>query len=354
MGLIYANRKQRGYWPSPGEWLVHDPDYRYVGSVGLSNAINYCSANSSSSFILVRNGFIVAEEYFGGATSATVIDGKSFAKSLIGAAIGVALNRGDLSSINQSVSGILGPWPNNPNYADLKIRHLLDHTSGVNVDAAAMMATNDWTAYILASTPAFAPGTNFLYNSGNMLASAVIKAVTGLSVSEYLNTYLFTPIGITSYTWIGDKAGNTWGDGGFSATPRDFLRIGLLFQSDGLWNGERILPVHYMDLATAPALLPAANKTAVSVWNTTPEPLVVDKPFDYGWDFICRSITGVPTETFFAFGGNGTIVGMLPKSTMDAVFIRTGSVVGIHSDETFMETLAGHVVSSLGVQTTQI
>lgn len=61
------------------------------------------------SLLVARHGKLVAENYFGGADSATVFDLRSVTKSVVSMLTGIAVQNGKLPNM-----GICGGWPSHP------------------------------------------------------------------------------------------------------------------------------------------------------------------------------------------------------------------------------------------------
>ncbi len=106
----------------------------------------YLSQNNTDAIIIIQNGEIVHERYFGTFTQSEKHNGYSVAKSLTNAAVGVAIYEGDIKSLESDVFSLL------PNYAafenrGLTVRHLLQMQSGIkflnNEHYAQMMESAD-------------------------------------------------------------------------------------------------------------------------------------------------------------------------------------------------------------------
>ncbi|HEX7457612.1 MAG TPA: hypothetical protein VF301_04170, partial [Ginsengibacter sp.] len=57
---------------------------------------------------------------------------------------------------------------------------------------------------------------------------------------------LFHKIGIYHTSFEPDASGTYVGSSYINATARDYARFGLLYYNDGIWNGERILPIGWV------------------------------------------------------------------------------------------------------------
>jgi CubicO group peptidase (beta-lactamase class C family) len=95
-------------------------------------------------------------------------------------------------------------------------------------------------------------GERFHYASIDTSAlGAVLQAVTGKSLSEYLTERLWQPLGAESdATWIIGADGLERASGNFNATLRDYGRLGVLLANDGARDGQQIVPKDYLLEAT--------------------------------------------------------------------------------------------------------
>lgn len=96
------------------------------------------------------------------------------------------------------------------------------------------------------------PDTRYSYASiePDVLGVAV-RAATGKTLSAYLQQKIWQPIGTESdATWMIDAEGYELAHFGFSATLRDYARLGRLLAHDGAWNGRPLIPAQWMIDAT--------------------------------------------------------------------------------------------------------
>ena len=109
-----------------------------------------------------------------------------------------------------------------------------------------------------------------------MVLSGVVARLLGPGgpYRDFLQERLFGPLGMTSATPGFDDAGS-WVAGSYvHATARDFARFALLYLRDGIWGGERLLPVGWVDLGRAPRSVdPDDGNLFGAHWWTRDDPL---------------------------------------------------------------------------------
>jgi CubicO group peptidase (beta-lactamase class C family) len=97
-----------------------------------------------------------------------------------------------------------------PDWADITVRHLLNHTSGLpELDATALASldvnhehTVDEVVALIQDesvVPTFTPGSSFAYiNAGYYLLGAIIERASGSTYGQYLDQHIFQPLDLTS------------------------------------------------------------------------------------------------------------------------------------------------------------
>nr|WP_245471329.1 serine hydrolase domain-containing protein [Bradyrhizobium genosp. SA-3] len=183
--------------------------------------------------LVVRNGKLAFERYFKGADEIpghiygrrvetvafdadTLHDMKSVSKSVASLAVGIAIDRGLIRSVDEPI------WSFFPELADLRspekdrirLAHVLSMSMGLkwveatpatgdyDNDEARMHMAWDPCRYVLGLPVTAAAGQEFFYNTGALtLVSAIIRKATGRPLDEFARETLFEPLGITSTAW---------------------------------------------------------------------------------------------------------------------------------------------------------
>lgn len=120
---------------------------------------------------------------------------------------------------------------------DIRVRHLLDHTSGLPnytdiegfpADSQKPFTREEMVGWFASRPLEFEPGTRWSYtNSGLYLAGLIIEAVTGQAYDAYLKAKVFEPFGmadtsVTSWNTILERRAHGYrrGKGGLQNAPR--------------------------------------------------------------------------------------------------------------------------------------
>ena len=126
-----------GYvWPENNRpfWPIHDWKTAPMESRGIDSskfALAQQLANNNSyvrSLLVVKNGYLVFEEYFNGGEPEQSTEVWSVTKSFTSALVGIAIDEGHIESVDDLMVQYL---PDYPEFEDVTIRHVLTHTTGL-------------------------------------------------------------------------------------------------------------------------------------------------------------------------------------------------------------------------------
>lgn len=190
---------------------------------------------------------------------------KSVSKSVASIAVGIAIDRGLIGSINEPIFSFFPELSDlrSPEKDRIQLLHALTMSMGLewteatpstgdDNDEVRMHRASDPCRYVLslaATTPA---GQHFFYNTGALtLVSAIIRKATGRPLDEFARATLFEPLGITGVEWIRVK-GDTDAGGGLRLRPRDMAKIGQLVLAGGHWNDRQVVSKAWIETSTAP------------------------------------------------------------------------------------------------------
>lgn len=218
-----------------------------------------------SSIVIISKSKIIFEHYYGFSNSSSLHPISSVTKSITSLITGICIDKGYLKSIDEPI------WPFFPEYKvifdrdtlkkKITIRNLLNQTTGLEWDEwtkhysyagnaliELSQSNQNWVESTLNLKVESEPNTKFSYNSGNsQVIEEILCKVTGQDFESLVKSYLFEPIGITTYHW--DKYPNNgvpaWG--GISLSTRDMARFGMLVNSNGCWNDHQIVSNDWLE-----------------------------------------------------------------------------------------------------------
>ncbi len=235
------------------------PEAQGVSSSAILAFIDDIEASNLElhSLMLLRHGQVVAEGWWKpyGPENPHVLF--SLTKSFTSSAVGFAVSEGKLSIDDPVISFFPDDAPAKPsrNLAAMKVRHLLTMSTGHHEDSTGRTtsrADGNWVRGFFSMPVKHEPGSLFIYNSGaSHMLSAIVQKVVGMPLHEYLKPRLFEPLGIQGMTWQTDPRGINTGGWGLSIKTDDIARFGQMYLQKGMWNGQQILPVEWVEMATS-------------------------------------------------------------------------------------------------------
>lgn len=205
----------------------------------LQPLLDFLEQKNTKSFIILHNGKIVVENYFGTHTASSSWYWASAGKTLTTAVSGIAEQEG-LININNKVSDYLGTgWTSAPLAKEnlitcknlLSMNSGLDDTLGDDVSPANLQYVAD-------------AGTRWAYHNVYVKMQDVVAQASGQTWDNYFNAKLKNPIGMSG-AWI-----QIGGLSVFSSNTRSMARFGLMIYAKGKWNSTQIINENYLIAAT--------------------------------------------------------------------------------------------------------
>ncbi|MFW5688574.1 MAG: serine hydrolase, partial [Spirochaetota bacterium] len=71
-----------------------------------------------------------------------------------------------------------------------------------------------------------------------------------MSTHEFAEEYLFEPLGIRNVKWDQDRDGYRIGGSELFLTPRDMLKLGVLYLNDGVYSSRQVVPAEWVRTST--------------------------------------------------------------------------------------------------------
>lgn len=225
----------------------------------LLRQINTTPPNDFRGLVVVRNNKIVIEEYFNTFWRNSIHDIRSAGKSVTAMLMGVALKDGLVQNLDQDIYSFFPEkeYPSiNEDYKKIKLRHLLDMSSGLDADTdrpetyghvVNWIAKEDWKEYLLSVPLTSDPGEKWVYADINpLLIAAVIEEISGTSLKDFAQKRLFDPLGIEQVYWYTNVANQTGAAGNLYLSTLDFAKLGVLIVNEGKWKDRQIIDPDYI------------------------------------------------------------------------------------------------------------
>jgi len=235
--MVFVNmnvRAQSLYFPplNGNTWDTLSPARLQWCQARIDSLYNYLESRNTQAFIILKDGKIVLEKYFGTFKTDSIHYWASAGKSLTSTLTGIAQQK-KLINLNDSVSKYLGQgWTSAPSEKEgmIKLRHLITMTSGLD-ESPKLPCDNEDTARTCLTYKVDA-GTRWAYHTGAYRKmQAVLSKVSGQSYTLFTNSFLGSRIGMTGL----------WYDGVFYSKARSMARFGLFVLNKGIWVNDTIL-----------------------------------------------------------------------------------------------------------------
>ena len=199
----------------------------------IDSLYDFLQQENTKSFLVLKDGKIVLEKYFGTFTTDSLWYWASAGKTITAFLVGQAQENGFLS-VNDTTSKYLGAgWTNCTVTQEEKIKiwNQLTMTSGLDDGVTDNHCTLDTCLNYLADT-----GTRWAYhNAPYTLLEGVLTNATGQNINVYTQSALKTPTGMTGF-WLFSGYDNV-----YYSKARSMARFGLLIQNNGIWNSDTLL-----------------------------------------------------------------------------------------------------------------
>jgi CubicO group peptidase (beta-lactamase class C family) len=206
-------------------------------------------------FMLHRHGHVVAEGWRWPYRADRPRNLHSVAKSFTACAVGLALEAGHFR-LDDRVVSFFPEAPTDPYHplASMTVADLLTMRTGHAGETSGAVwrqLEGSWVEAFFRIPVDHPPGSKFVYTSAaSYMLSAIVSRTTGETLHDYLRPRLFEPLGIVGETWDIGPDGINPGGNGLIARTADLLKLGVLHAQDGVWEGRRLLPEHWVRDAT--------------------------------------------------------------------------------------------------------
>lgn len=275
----------------------------YVFEDSNQNLMDALEYYETDGLLILKNDTILYENYWHDNDQSSKHISWSVAKSFLSALIGIAIERGQIENINDPITKYLKDFADT-GYENVSIKNLLQMSSGIGFNEDYADYDSDINRF--ARTISFGTsmrefarslknekpqGTyNHYVSIDTQMLAMLLVEVTNKSISENLKDEIWLKIGMENDAYyMVDDTGMEVALGGLNATLRDYAKFGLLYLKRGLWNGQTVIPSHWVDAShkiNDAHLMPGENVNSSSTWG-----------YGYQW-----WIPGFPNDEYMASG----------------------------------------------------
>jgi CubicO group peptidase (beta-lactamase class C family) len=275
--------------------------------------------------LVVKNGHLVAEKYFNEGSMDQTARIQSATKSVASALVGIALEQGCLSSVEQKM---LDSFPEvagqitDPRKEQITIRQMLQMRAGypweeTHPDLWEGLLSGHYPRLVEEFPLTADPGTEFQYSNltSNWLGIIVDRAC-GAHLKPYAEEHLFSPLGIEPGEWGTDWDGHNNGCGDLHLRARDMAKFGQLYLDDGQYEGSQIVPADWVH--------ESLRTYSEDAWDN------IGRFRDIGYGYHWWSARAGEHHVNFAWGHGGQLIVLLDE--LDLVVVTTADPFWLQSD----------------------
>ena len=309
------------YFPpiTNNDWETTSPESLSWNTSEIENLKTFLSDNNTRAFIILIDGKIVIEEYWG----KTILGDADFdenkiwywasaGKTLTAFLTGIAQQE-NLLDINDKTSDYLGVgWTSltEEQEAQITIKNQLTMTTGLDYEVDDIDCTEPGCLTYKADA-----GTQWFYHNGPYtLVEQVISNAANKSYNDFTKDVFSDKIGIQKGEWSPIGFNNV-----FFSTAKDAARFGLLLLNEGDWDGEVVLE----DKDYFNAMINSSQDLNLSygylTWLNGKSSIIYP---GVSFPINTNLSENAPQDLYGGFGKNGQFIDVIPSSNM--VVIRLG------------------------------
>ena len=225
------------------------------------------AATYTDAILVMKDGVVVQERYFGVTTPATQHILFSVTKSFVGTIAEMLIEEGRLDPGAKAAAYV--PELAGSGLGDATVREILDMRTGLAfsedyvpgqtglTDVQRMSIATGWVprladyegpdgnfAFVASLGKNAAHGGDFVYRTPNTTALQwIVERIADQSLAAQIEARFWAPMGMEHDAALGvDRLGIGFGGGGLMASLRDIARIGEMMRRSGRFNGQQIVP----------------------------------------------------------------------------------------------------------------
>jgi CubicO group peptidase (beta-lactamase class C family) len=248
------------YTPLPGDdWEVSTPAEQGIDPKLVAEL--YYKADELETIkglLVVKNGKLIAEGYFNGGSVDEMFDRASATKSFTSALVGIALDQGCLSSVDQKMIDFFPEFAgelDDPRKEQITIQDLLQMRGGYPDEEYTppymeiLYFSDNWhhIPHLVDFPLTSEPGTEFAYsNLTSHLLGVIVTRACDTDLQSFAQQHLFSPINAEVGNWYPDADDYRLGSMGIFVKARDMAKFGSLFLHGGEYQGDQVISASWV------------------------------------------------------------------------------------------------------------
>lgn len=248
-----------------GNSIPWKKDSLYNKTLLTKDLVQDLKDSNSASFLVIKNGKLVHEEYWDGYNQISKTNSFSIAKGVTVMLLGKAIEENKIESLYQKYSDFFGNYENVVFGKNLTLGELASMEAGLDWD-------EDYKNPFLPNAKAYygksleavflrdfknEPGKKFEYQSGaTQLLGFALRKSMHKTLANYASEKFWKPLGMEqNAAWTTDDFGMEKAFCCIHSSSRDFAKLGQLFLNDGKFGDQQILDSAFVEKMRTPTKL---------------------------------------------------------------------------------------------------
>jgi len=299
------------------DWAVSTPAEQGLDPMLVAELYhNAAELDTIYGLLVIKNDHLIAEGYFNAGAIEQEVLLQSATKSYISAFVGIALEEGCLSSLDQRMMEFFPEFADDvddPRKGQITIRQLLQMRSGYPWEESdpalwEALASGDYLPLIAHYPLISDPGAEFHYsNLTAYILGVIVERACETGLGPFTEEHLFSGIDAEVGEWWQDSYGYYYSF--FHSTARDMAKFGLLYLNGGEYTGNQIVPADWVH-------------DSLQVYSEDAWPHRVGRNFnDIGYGYQWWAVTAGDHRYNLAWGHGGQQIALLDE--LDMVIVVT-------------------------------
>jgi CubicO group peptidase (beta-lactamase class C family) len=247
--------------PLPGDdWKVSTPAEQGLDPELVAELyLNAAELETLYGLLVIKNGHLIAEGYFNKGAVDELFDRASATKSFTSALVGLALDQGCLTSVDQKMIDFFPEFAeqiDDPRKEQITIRDLLQMRGGYPDEEYTppyfeiLYFSDNWhhVPHLVDFPLTSDPGTEFQYsNLTSHLLAVIVARACDTDLRSFSQAHLFAPMGAEVGDWYPDADNYNIGSMGIFVSARDMAKFGLSFLNDGEYEGNQVISADWVN-----------------------------------------------------------------------------------------------------------
>jgi CubicO group peptidase (beta-lactamase class C family) len=313
------------YTPLPGDgWNVSTPAEQGLDPILVAELyLDAAQLETIYGLLVIKNDHLIAEKYFNEGSVEQLSRRASVTKSYTSALVGIALDQGCLTSVDQKMIDFfpeVADQITDPRKKQITIKEMLQMRAGYpweETDPALWEAlwSGEYLRYIVDFPLTSDPGTEFNYsNLTSHWLGIIVARACDTDLKSFGKEHLFSPLGVEVGDWNRDLDGYYIGGGDIQFTARDMAKFGLLYLNGGEYEANQIIPASWVRQSL--------ETYSDYAWVTKDKLNKVGRYFrDLGYGYQWWSASAGEHHIDFAWGHGGQLIVLL--ADLDMVIVAT-------------------------------